>query len=200
MQHVLFWKLNKCDLSQFLYRHHTCIYTKPKLNKLLKISCWVTNLNLFSFQDFRLAKTLCIVIAVFVVTWTPFFIVVLVSNYPEYFVWDLTVGQLTYFAYFVKFSQYASSACNPFIYAFRQRQFKHALYDICGINSSTNRNLVREGSQTSTRITRTLVHRLSKSSDRNEQVSLYRLNNGPGGEQVTNGNGQHCQTHALISK
>ena len=182
------------------------VYTKPKYcrnnpfkNLQLKIGYQSNQIKgFFSFQDFRLAKTLCIVIAVFVVTWTPFFIVILVSNYPEYFAWDLTLVQLTYFAYFVKFSQYASSACNPLIYAFRQREFKHALYGVCGIRSSTNRNLVREDSQTSTRITRTFVHRLSKSSIKNEQVSLYRLNNGPGGEQLTNG--QHCQTHALISK
>ena len=127
-------------------------------------------------------------IAIFVVTWTPFFILVLISNYPDYFTWNLTLGQLTYFAYFVKFLQYASSACNPFIYAFRQREFKHALYDFCGISSSTSHNLVHEDSQSSTRITRTFVHRHSKSSDRNEQIHLHRLNNvnGAGGEHCTN--------------
>lgn len=137
-----------------------------------------------SFQDFRLAKTLCIVVVLFIITWTPFFIVLVISVYPEHFTLILTTGQMIYFAYFVKFSQYASSACNPFIYAFRQREFTaHAQY-LCGRSTNHHRRLNRslvceaECSRASTRTTRTLFSRLSKASEKpNEQYSLCRMNN-----------------------
>ncbi len=148
-----------------------------------------------------MAKTLCIVVVVFVVTWTPFFIVLAYFTYPEYIKLNLTLKQMTYFVYFVKFSQYASSACNPFIYAIRQRDFTHALRNLCGRSTAphrrlNNNNLVHEaeGSVTSTRITRTFFNRPSKAFEKNEQLSLYRINNLGNGREKTRTNEKQCLT------
>ena len=144
-----------------------------------------------------MAKTLCIVVVVFIVTWTPFFIMVLIS---KYFPMNLSPGQMIYFAYFVKISQYASSACNPFIYAFRQREFTHALRSFWGGSTTThhrrlNDSLAREieCSRASTKTTRSFFNRRSKGFEENEQLHLNRSHRISG--QKKRSNGQHCSTH-----
>ena len=122
---------------------------------------------------------------------------VLISAYPERLSVTLTPGQIMYFAYFVKFSQYGSSACNPFIYAFRQREFMHALRSLWGSSSTTHARLAREAecSRASTKITRSFFNRRSKGFEENEQLCLNRINNHGNAGQKRKSSRQHCLTH-----
>ncbi|XP_028396369.1 5-hydroxytryptamine receptor 4-like [Dendronephthya gigantea] len=149
-------------------------------------------------NDIKLAKTLCIVVVVFITTWTPFFIVLANFVYPEHLSLNLTVGQQTYLSYFVKFFQYASSACNPFIYAFRQREFTNALHHLRASlkkhNCERSSDSVVCGDSRATRktTTKTSYNRFlkPKSFERNEQLSLTCLN-----DQTCHGNNKkHSST------
>lgn len=74
-------------------------------------------------KDLRLSKTLCIVIIFFIVAWLPYFIALILFAYTNKLA--MTGNGAIYFAYFVKCLHYSNSAVNPFIYAFRQREFSN---------------------------------------------------------------------------
>ena len=122
---------------------------------------------------------------------------VLISSYPEKLSITLTPGQMLYFAYFVKFLQYGSSACNPFIYAFRQREFTHALRSLWGSSSTTHTRLACEAecSRASTKTTRSFLNRRSKGFEEHEQLYLNRMSNHGNAGQKRKSSGQHRLTH-----
>ena len=94
---------------------------------------WIATYLTFNYlQEMKLAKTICIVVAFFIVTWLPFSIVVIALNYQDHFTINLTNNEKSYLAYFVKCLQYSGSAVNPLIYAKSLPAFSDVFKDLSG--------------------------------------------------------------------
>ena len=75
-------------------------------------------------RDWSLARTLLIVISLFLACWMPFFLLSLTYTYCIKCTFDLTA--LPYVVSFVKWMHYLNSCCNPFVYGFFNVNFKQA--------------------------------------------------------------------------
>nr|AAL25618.1 orphan G protein-coupled receptor Ren 2 [Renilla koellikeri] len=93
-----------------------------------------------SSKELKLAKTLSIVILLFVAAWLPFFVVVNAHHYPNVIKVNLSKKQMEILIYFIKMFHHSNSAVNPIIYAFRQREFATAFKKLLRIKTTNNRN------------------------------------------------------------
>ena len=79
--------------------------------------------------------TILIVIGLFVVAWTPFIVLGILSVYCRTctFLWDTRITMAT------KLLHYSNSAVNPIIYAFRNSQFQRSFQAILSCHSDWSR-------------------------------------------------------------
>ncbi|CAF0860622.1 unnamed protein product [Adineta ricciae] len=75
-------------------------------------------------KNMKAIRTLGIVVGVFVACWLPFFIMYLLLAYCDYKCVPALVER------YITWIGYANSFCNPMIYAFSNREFRHAFVEI----------------------------------------------------------------------
>ncbi|CAF1173324.1 unnamed protein product [Rotaria sp. Silwood1] len=80
-------------------------------------------------KNVKAIKTLGIVVGVFVVCWLPFFVMYLLLAYCDYKCVSPNVER------YITWIGYANSFCNPVIYAFSNKEFRNAFYEILHYNN-----------------------------------------------------------------
>lgn len=101
-------------------------------------------------REIRIAVTLAVVIAAFVIAWLPFFVMLLVTTYCR-------TCEVNYSVVvpFTKWMHYSGSMVNPVIYTHRNRDFRHAFAKIllscgdCGVKQLQLNSLAQPNSRAS---------------------------------------------------
>ncbi|CAF1176773.1 unnamed protein product [Didymodactylos carnosus] len=81
-------------------------------------------------RDAKAIRTLGIVVGVFIMCWLPFFVMYLRLAYCDYKCITPSVERL------ITWVGYMNSFCNPVIYAFSNKEFRHAFFEILHYNRS----------------------------------------------------------------
>lgn len=79
-------------------------------------------------KEFNLAVTVLVITGVFVVAWLPFFVVTIIATFCLQCLPPMP--GLSYLVKFVKLMQYAGSAINPYIYAYRNAEMRRSFYKL----------------------------------------------------------------------
>ncbi|CAF3310942.1 unnamed protein product [Rotaria socialis] len=80
-------------------------------------------------KNIKAIRTLGIVVGVFVVCWLPFFVMYLLLAYCDYQCVNSSVER------YITWIGYANSFCNPVIYAFSNKEFRNAFFEILHYNN-----------------------------------------------------------------
>ncbi|XP_031564813.1 D(1A) dopamine receptor-like [Actinia tenebrosa] len=122
--------------------------TQEKISR--HISLHQRRVRVNTFEERKTAQTVIIITALFVLAWTPFFVVSVLYPYSPS---SLPSGEkLKSLIDFIKWMHYSNSAVNPFVYAFRNEEIRKAMlrvipncfyYLCCKAGSAQERRLRR---------------------------------------------------------
>ncbi|XP_074641417.1 putative G-protein coupled receptor No18 [Tubulanus polymorphus] len=124
----------KCKNDLITYTHHknnqvVTIAAKNGRSPTLKQTDRNANTNSKKFRacfakERKAAKTLAVVVGVFILCWLPFFLVYVIEPFcKSCYVHPILLG-------FVTWLGYVNSCMNPFIYAFSNRDFRHSFWKL----------------------------------------------------------------------